>query len=107
MAVKILGQANPAGAAVLYTVPAGKASTISSIVMCNGDAALSYNYEIHVMIDSASADATNLIFIGTLAPLETFVATIGITLGATDRIGIYSSSAGPGKVVFHAFGDES
>jgi len=106
MALKILGQVAPAGAALLFQTGAAEVSVISSIIACNVDT-VSYNFTIHACIVGVAGDATNTIFKGTIPPGESFTAVAGVTLGNLDAIRVYSNAGAINKVIFTAFGDLS
>lgn len=93
--LKILGQVSPAATTVtdLYTVPAGKSSAVSTIVVCNR-AATAATFRISVAAAGA-ADATSqyIFFDQALDANSTYTATIGVTLATTDKIRVYTSTA--------------
>ena len=103
---KVLFQANP-DAGVLtdgYTVPALTSVVVSSLAAANRS---EYSAEFRVAIAvSGGADDPKqyLYYDAEIAGHDTFIATIGITLAATDVIRVYSSN---GNVSFQAFGLES
>jgi len=102
---KILGQSAPAATteADLYTVPASTQTIVSTIVVANR-AATSATYRISVSVaGAATATKDYLIYDTSLAANSTTALTLGITLGATDKIRVYSSSA---NLSFNAFGSE-
>lgn len=103
--VKVLAQSIPAASTLTdaYTVPASTSTVISTIKACNRDAA---STKIRVSIAVAgAADATKqyAYYDLTLAANDTFSATEGWTLAATDVIRVYSLS---GNVAFNIFGVE-
>lgn len=106
MARKILGQAAPNATteATLYTVPVTKQATVSSLVICNrGGTETSFRISCSV----AGAGTTNkdyMYFDLSISSGDTFIATIGGTLAATDVIRVYAGNA---NLSFTAFGDES
>lgn len=102
---KTLGQSAPSAttATTLYTVPASTQSVVSSITVCNRGTA-SGTYRIAVRPDGAAL--SNQHYIAYDAPLNasnTVALTLGITLGDTDVITVYASSA---NFSFCAFGSE-
>ena len=104
-AVKILGQAAPLAVTqtLLYTVPALTRATSSSIVICNRSAV---DATFRVSVASASAADTPKQYLYYDQPVEanaTFIATIGITLAATDAVRVYASTA---DLSFNLFGVE-
>jgi hypothetical protein len=102
---KVLGQVAPSATTntTLDTVPSATQCVVSTIAVCNR-AGTSATYRIAVR--PAGATLANEHYIAYDAPLaandSTFI-TIGITLGATDVITVYASSA---NLSFSAFGSE-
>lgn len=103
--IKILGSSAPAATTLtdLYTVPASKSTTISSITVCNR-AATAATFRISVAAAGA-VDATNqyIYYDQTIDANSTYIATIGITLATTDKVRVYGSTA---NLSFNAFGVE-
>lgn len=100
---KVLAQASPAAGTLttLYTAPA--AAVISSLVICN-QGSTGATFRISVAIAAAAdAPAQYLYFDTPITGNDTIVATIGVTLAATDLIRVYSSS---GLLSFSVFGVE-
>lgn len=102
---KVLGQVSPpASMTPLYTVLTPVLSTIvSSLVACNSatqGALISVRVAVNGVADDPSQAIYNKLY---LAPNETFVATIGITLDTSDVIRCSSSLSG---VSFTLFGTE-
>ena len=93
--LKILGQVSPAATTVidLYTVPASKSATVSSIVVCNR-AATAASFRISVAAAGA-ADATSqyMYYDQAIDANSTYIATIGVTLATTDKVRVYTSTA--------------
>lgn len=103
--LKVLGQSAPAATTLtdLYTVPAGKSTTISSITICNRDT-VAGTFRITVApAGAADAVAHAIFFDQALDAKSTYVATLGVTLAATDKIRVYGSTA---NFSFSAFGVE-
>lgn len=103
--LKILGQSAPGATTLtdLYTVPASKSATVSSITICNRDAS-SGTFRITVAPAGVTdANAHAIFFDQALDAKSTFVATLGITLATTDKIRVYGSTA---NFSFSAFGVE-
>ena len=103
--LKVLGQAAPAAATNtdIYTVPASKATVVSSLMVCNRGAT---EGAFRVAVRPAGAAIANQHYIYYDAPLaanSTFAATLGITLAATDVVTVYASSA---NFSFNLFGSE-
>jgi hypothetical protein len=102
---KVLGQVNPAAttATTLYTVPAATQAVVSTISICN-QAGSSATYRIAVRVAGSALSAEEYIVYGaTVAASDSILLTLGITLGATDVVTVYASSA---TVSFNAFGSE-
>jgi hypothetical protein len=104
-AFKILAQSNPAATTStnLYTVPGATNTTISSITVCNRSATPT-SFRISVAVAGAAlADTQYIYFDQAIDGNSTFVATIGITLNATDVVRVFSGAA---TLTFIAFGVE-
>ena len=106
MAISILGQSAPSATteATLYTVPASTETVISSIFACNrGSSAASVRISVSAA-GGATANADYLYYDLLIPPNDTFVATVGITLEATDVMRVYASNA---NFSFNLFGQET
>lgn len=104
-ALKVLGQSNPAATTLttLYTVPASTTTVCSSIVVCNRSTATSFR----IAVRPAGAAISNehyLYYDVAIAANDTFVATIGISLDATDVVSVYATLA---TLSFNLFGQEN
>lgn len=102
---KVLGQVNPAAttATTLYTVPSATQSVVSTIVICN-QATLNATFRIAVRPLGATLSAVHYVAYDVIVGgSDSTALTLGITLGATDVITVYSSAA---TVSFSAFGSE-
>lgn len=102
---KVLGQSNPSAttATTLYTVPAATSAIVSTITICN-QAATAATYRIAVRIAGASLAAAQYIAYDVSLPANASdTLTLGVTLGATDVITVYASTA---TMSFSAFGSE-
>ena len=102
---KILGQSNPTAAnlTVAYTVPALTTVTVSSIVVSNRSA-VTTQFRIAVAIAGAGDSLEQYMFYDISIPgNDTFVATIGATLGAADVVRVYATLA---TLSFNIFGIE-
>lgn len=102
---KVLGQVNPSAttSTTLYTVPAGTQTVVSTISICN-QASTAATYRIAVRVAGSPLSAEEYIVYGATVPASDSVfITAGITLGATDVLTVYSSSA---TVSFNAYGSE-
>ncbi len=102
---KVLGQVNPAATTntTLYTVPAATQAVVSTISVCN-QAGTAATFRIAVRPAGAALSAEDYIVYGATVPASdsTFI-TAGLTLGATDVVTVYASSA---NLSFNAFGSE-
>ena len=102
---KVLGQVAPssATATTLYTVPASTQTVVSTIVVANrGASAATYRIAIRVAGSTLSNDEYIAYDTAITANNSTMI-TIGVTLGATDVITVYASTA---DLSFNAFGSE-
>ena len=102
---KVLGQVIPsaATATTLYTVPASTQAVVSTITVCN-QAATAATYRIAIRVAGASLATSQYIAYDVSLPANASdTLTLGITVGATDVITIYSSTA---TMSFSAFGSE-
>ncbi|MDI6785118.1 MAG: hypothetical protein QMD92_00255 [bacterium] len=105
MAQKVLGQSAPAAATLtaLYTVPASKYAVVSSITVCNRSAA-STVFRVSVAVAGAADDSKQYLYYDLNIPgNDTFIATVGITLAATDVVRVYATLA---TLSFSLFGTE-
>lgn len=102
---KVLGQSNPSAttATTLYTVPSATQAVVSTIVICN-QAASAATFRISVRpAGAAQTAAMYLAYDVTVGASDSTALTLGITLGATDVITVYGSTA---TLSFTAFGSE-
>lgn len=102
---KVLGQSNPSATTLttLYTVPSATQAVVSSIVIANLDSAAA---TFRIAIRPAGASIANSQYIAydiTLGASDSTVLTLGVTLGATDVVSVYASTA---TVTFSAYGSE-
>ena len=105
MAQKVLGQSNPLAATLtdIYTVPAAKYAVVSSIVVCNRSATPTA-FRVTVAVAGAAHDDKQCLYYDIPIPgNDTFVATIGVTLAATDVVRVYTILA---TCSFNLFGTE-
>ena len=104
--LKVLAQLNPAATTLttLYTVPGATTAAVSSIVICN-QAASDATFRISVAIAGAADNAKQYLYYDTTVNAnDSFVATIGSTLGAADVVRAYASTT---TLSFVAFGAEN
>lgn len=102
---KVLGQSAPGATTEtdLYTVPGATAALCSTLVICNrGASAATVRASVSVG-GGATATKDYLYYDLTVAAYDTFAATFGLTLAATDKVRVYASSA---TVSFSLFGQE-
>jgi hypothetical protein len=87
----------------VYTVGASKQAVISTITVCNRSASAA-TYRIAIRPDGATLANQHYIAYGTTVPAnDTIALTFGITLGDTDVVTVYASSA---DLSFSLFGSE-
>lgn len=106
MSKKVLGQVNPAAttATTLYTVPSGKETVCSSLVICN-QTATAATYRVAVRPAGATLAALHYnAYDVTVGASDSTALTLGITLAATDVVTVYASTA---TLSFSLYGDES
>lgn len=102
---KVLGQSSPSAttATTLYTVPAATQTIVSTVTVANR-AASAGSYRIAVRVAGASlANSQYIAYDVSLPANASDTLTLGLTLGATDVITVYASSA---DFTFSAFGSE-
>lgn len=102
---KVLGQSNPSAttATTLYTVPASTQAVVSTIVIANL-AASAATFRIAIRVAGAAlANSQYVAYDITVGASDSTALTLGITLGATDVITVYGSTA---NLTFTAFGSE-
>lgn len=103
--LKVLGQSAPSATTLtdMYTVPGGTQAAVSSIVVCNRGSTES-TFRISVAVAGAADANAQYVYRDVPIPAnDTFIATVGISLGATDVLRVYSSSA---NLSFSAYGAE-
>jgi hypothetical protein len=105
-AYKVLGQSSPSASteATLYTVPSATQAVASSIIVCNQSAtSATFRIAVRPAADSTTAAKHYLVYGTTVAGNDTIILTIGVTLAASDKILVYSST---GNLSFAAYGSE-
>jgi hypothetical protein len=98
----VLGQEAPAAttATDVYTVPAATQAVISTIIIANRDSSAG-TFRLSVRPDGdAQADEHYIAYDVPIAANDSTTLTLGITLGATDVITAYCSSADMSVNVF-------
>lgn len=102
---KVLGQVNPAAttATTLYTAPASTQVVVSTISVCNQtQGELSFRIAIRPAGEALAAKHY-IAYDAKVSGNDSTFITVGATLGATDVITVYASSA---NLSFSAFGSE-
>jgi hypothetical protein len=102
---KVLGQSSPTATTetALYTVPAATSAVASSVIVCNRSAVLS-TFRISIAIGGAATTNKDYIYYDLpIGANDTFIATIGVTLAATDEVRVYSSNT---NLSFSLYGSE-
>jgi glucose-6-phosphate dehydrogenase assembly protein OpcA len=102
---KVLGQSNPSAtsATTLYTVPSTTQAVVSTITVCN-QASSAATYRIAVRPNGDTLAAQHYVAYDVSLPGNaTDTLTLGITLGDTDVITVYASTA---TMSFNAYGSE-
>lgn len=103
---KVLGQSNPAVQTytTLYTVPAATQAVISTISICNANSSSNANYSIAVRPAGETIAARHFLtsnnVVGTL---DTIMLTVGLTLGNTDVVTVWTTSP---NIAFGLYGSE-
>lgn len=91
---KVLGQSALAAATLtdVYTVPGATQAVVSSVTICNRGAATTFR--LAVAVAGLADTAKQYIYYDVALPAnDTFIATVGVTLGAADVIRAYAASA--------------
>ena len=104
--IKVLAQASPAASTLtdIYTVPALTTTVVSSIVVCNLTSTDAL-FRIAVAVAGAANEDKQYIYDDVTVPgNDTFVATVGLTLGAGDVVRVYDTSD---RLAFSLFGTEN
>lgn len=99
----VLGQSNPTANVLttLYTVPSATSTTISSITVCNQSSG-SANFNVSIAVAGAADSPQQYIYYQLfLDGNDTFIATVGLTLAATDQVRVLSTT---GNLSFGLFG---
>ena len=102
---KVLGQSNPSAtsATTLYTVPSATQAVVSTIVVAN---LTSTAATFRIAVRPGGATLANQHYVAydiTVGASDSTALTLGITLGATDIITVYASTA---NLAFSAYGSE-
>ena len=87
----------------LYTVPSSTQTVVSTMIVCNQTAS-TQTYRIAIRPAGATLAAQHYIaYDVVMAANDTTALTLGLTLGATDVVTVYASSA---SMSFHLYGSE-
>ncbi|TDI97033.1 MAG: hypothetical protein E2O29_02005 [Deltaproteobacteria bacterium] len=103
--LKVLGQSNPLAATLtdIYTVPGSTSVTGSSITVANRSSTAT-SFRISIAVAGAVDSDEQYIYYDIAIPgNETFTATLGITLAATDVVRVLATLA---TLSFNLFGVE-
>jgi hypothetical protein len=88
----------------VYTVPAATEAVISSIVICNRNDAANCTYRIAVQpAGAALANDHYIAYDAPITALDSVALTLGVTMGNTDILSVYSANA---NITFSVFGSE-
>ena len=104
-AYKVLGQVGDASSndVALYTCPSSTEAVISTIVVCNREAAAN-TFRIAVKVNGGSvANEDYIAYDTSIEANDTITLTLGITIDASDIVSVGASDA---NVTFSAFGTE-
>lgn len=104
-AAKTLGQSLPTGGTLtdLYVVPGATSAVLSTLVICN-QGTVDDKVRVAVAVAGAADTAKQYLYYDlAVAAKDTFAATLGLTLAATDVLRVYSLG---GQCSFNIFGAE-
>ena len=93
--LKTLAQSAPSATTLtdIYTVPALTSAVLSSMIVCNRGAT-STTFRISIAVAGLADTAKQYIYYDVpISKNNTFIATIGATLGATDVVRVYAGNA--------------
>ena len=102
---KVLGQSSPLATieTALYTVPASTSAIGSSIIIANRSTSVA-TFRVSIAVNGATTTNKDYIYYDLpIGANDTFIATIGITLGDTDEVRIYASNT---NLSFSLYGSE-
>jgi len=103
---KVLGQSAPNAAttANVYTVPASTQAVVSSIVVTNRNNNANITYRLAVQpAGAALANQHYIAYDSTILALDSVALSLGLSLGNTDVVSVYSANS---NVSFSVFGVE-
>ena len=103
---KVLGQVATTANTTsnVYTVPAATQAVVSTIIVTNRNNAANITYRLAVQpAGAALANQHYIAYDSTVTALDTVALSLGISLGNTDVLSVYSANA---HVSFSVFGVE-
>ena len=103
---KVLGQVAATATTThnVYTVPAATQAVVSSIIVTNRNNNANITYRLAVQPGGAAlANQHYIAYDSTVAALDTVALSLGLSLGNTDVLSVYSANA---NVSFSVFGVE-
>jgi hypothetical protein len=103
---KVLGQSNPTAQTytTLYTVPSATQAVISTISICNANSSSNANYSIAIRPAGEAIAAKHFLTNNNIVgAVDTIMLTVGLTLGNTDVVTVYTPSS---NLAFSLFGSE-
>ncbi len=102
---KVLGQSNPGAASLtgIYTVPGSTEAIVSTLTVVNRSGTAT-SFRVSIAIAGAGdSDEQYIYYDLPIAGNDTFAATFGVTLAATDVVRVYATLA---TLSFNLFGVE-
>lgn len=99
---KVIAQLAPSATTLttLYTVPSSTSTIVSTITVCNQSASPSA-FRISVRVGGAVDNPKQYMYYDlAITGNNTFVATLGVTLAATDIISVYAGNSSMSFIVF-------
>jgi hypothetical protein len=101
---KVLGQNNPSasGLTTLYTVPASTQAICSTLSICNLSTTTTFRVAVRPT-GAAIANQHYIIYDNYVNNNDSIMLTLGLSLGTTDVVSVYSASSG---LSFSLFGSE-
>jgi hypothetical protein len=103
---KVLGQAAPGSDSLtdLYIASAGSETVISSVVIANRSSSASAFYRLAITPNGETlANKHYLAFDTVIAPADSAILSLGLTVDAADKILVYASTS---NLSFNLFGVE-
>ena len=97
------GNGTIATASTLYTVPAATATVISTITVCNTSGTAG-TFSISVSTTTSFISGQQIVYQAAIAGNDTIGLTFGMTMDATNKYLLVSSSAA--TIMFSVFGSE-